>query len=149
MSSPDAQIAMTVRAEPGWRVVLRKPLQRPPKPEDMPEEELYKLVVQPIRFWGFTVPVFNEGLRRKPVVPSVPAALFSSGHLMVSAVETLRKEEVVQPIPLGKSRKKFDHLVDIVGPKETDEQALERIESILAIQREIERTKAVMLVMES
>jgi hypothetical protein len=88
--------------------------------------------------------VFDENLRRKPVMPSVPAQ-----STMISSTVFVRPEELPRPIPLGKGKKRFNHLVDIIGPKETDQQALARIEMIYEIQRHIERTKNIMHVMES
>jgi hypothetical protein len=163
MSSTNPQIAMTIRSEPGWRAVLRKPLQRPPQPEDVPGELLYKLVIQPIRFWGFTLPVYSEYLRRKPVPPAVPAPvsdsadalskMFEAGILsnetMISSVSHMQPNDVVQPIPLGKGRKAFSHLVDVVSPDETDEQALSRIEAVYENERMTKRLRAVLFVMES
>ena len=137
---------MAVKSEPGWRVVLKKPLRRPPKPEDMPGEELYKLVVMTIRFWGISVPIFNPELRRTPVDPvsakvGEPFSFVSSGQLSL--------EDVLRPVPLSKSKKKFEHVVDVLSPDETDTEALRRIEAHYEAHRMVFRARTVQHVMES
>ena len=146
-----------MRAEPGWRVVLKKPLERPPEPQDMPGEALYTLRVMPIRFWGFTIPVFSEDLRRKPTAPDVSQLLaiikidpryLQEGRTIVSA-SGVTQEQIVQPVPLGKMRKPYSHVVDIIEPDETDKQALERIEAVYENERETKRLIQIIKVMES
>jgi hypothetical protein len=154
---------MTLKAEPGWRVMLRKPLVRPSEPQDMPGEALYTLRVMPIRFWGFTLPVFSEELRRKPVVLDVPALLRAVSDLgtnpfmkdalsaatLITMSSQVRSEDLMHPVPLGKSRKRYENVIDVIEPDETDKQALERIETVFEIKRTNKRLLQVYAVMES
>jgi len=146
-----------MKAEPGWRVMLKKPLERAPEPRDMPGEALYTLRVMPVRFWGFTVPVFSEPLRRKPVAPDVSMLLavlkvdpkyLEEGRIMVSS-SGVTHEQVVHPIPLGKMRRRYDHVIDIIEPSETDKQAFERVEALFENERETRRLLQIIAVMES
>ncbi len=54
-----------------------------------------------------------------------------------------------QPVPLAKGRKRFDHLIDIIGPDETDAQALARIEAVFENERQHQRLFEILRVMES
>jgi hypothetical protein len=137
---------MAMRAEPGWRVVIRKVVDRPPEPQDMPGELLYKLIVMPVRFWGFTYPRFNPELRKPPPSP-VPRP--SEGWLMQSGQAT--KDDVLMrtPIPLGKGKKPYQNIVEVLEPDETDRDALLRIEAHYEAERNIQRLSAVYNVMES
>jgi hypothetical protein len=148
---------MTMKAEPGWRVMLKKPLERPPEPQDMPGEALYTLRVMPIRFWGFVVPALSEHLRRKPTVPDVSALTailkmdreyMREGRTMISS-SAVTQEQIVRPVPLGKMRKPYENVIDIVEPGETDKQALERVEAIFENERETRRLLKIIAVMES
>lgn len=157
---------MTMRAEPGWRAVLKRPVVRPPEPQDVPGEFLYKLFVMPIRFWGFTVPPFDERLLRKPSdasVPVMPETMFELARYIGSPVlqhsflqsnavradESGRPAQVVHPFPLGKGRRLYANVVDIVQPGETDKEALSRIESVYEHDRSVLRAAQVRYVMES
>ena len=152
---PSSPIAMTIKAEPGWRVMLKKLVERPPESKDMPGEDLYTLRVMPIRFWGFTVPVFNEHLRRKLSVSDVLMA-FRVGQeseygklAFTELITNVKPEQSIQPVPLGKSRKPYSHVIDVLDPNETDKQAHARIEAIFENEREVKRLTKVLYVMES
>lgn len=71
-----------------------------------------------------------------------------SGASLISSM-SMGPHEVVQPVALGKGRKPFAHLVDVVGPDETDQQALERIEAVYESERMNRRFFQVLFVMES
>lgn len=143
-------VAMAVESEPGWRVVLKKPLQRPPEPQDMPGEELYKLVVVPIRFWGIMVPVYSQALRRPPVNPSTVQVWDPKSETnSFLASNSLSPSDVLQPVPLGKSKKGFKDIVDILTPNETSQAGLKRIEAHYEADRVVSRLKSVKRVMES
>jgi len=155
-----------MRAEPGWRVVLKKPVVRPPELQDIPGELLYKLVVMPIRFWGFAIPNFDERMLCKPnnvnvpVMPETAAELaryiespvlrmnYIQSHTAL-ADESGRPVKVVLPVPLGKARQVYSNVVDVLRPDETDKAAVVRIESIYEHDRNVLRLAQVKFVMES
>ena len=129
----------------------------------MPEEAPYTLRVMPVRFWGLTMPVFSEELRRKPAVVDVPALLKMAADLsthpfmkdalgaatLITLSSQVHPEQLMHPVPLGKSRKRYDNIIDVIEPSETDKQALERIEAVFEVKRTNKRLFQVYAVMES
>jgi len=120
----------------------------------------------PIRFWGFTVPAWDERMFCKPFAANVPVmpetvselARYIESPVMqhdfvrsyeVRADVSGRPTQVVHPYPLGKGRRPYMSVVDVLRPNETDKAAIARVESIYEHDRNVLRVAQVKFVMES
>jgi hypothetical protein len=130
-------IAFMTKSEPGWRVVKIKGH----------IDEKYKLTIVPIRFWGHRV-LPSTSFRGK-VDNSYQAIIEELNNRKSGSFIGSMRDTPPVPIPLGKSRKQFTDVIDLLEPGETDQEALARIETHFEHQRQVSIFSQIREVMES
>ena len=145
-SSPiPGPIAFVTKSEPGWRVVKLKYDVVPGRTFYI--EGKYKLTVLPVRFWGHRVT--PSMAYRGKVDNSYESITRELGNRKSTSIVSSNQSMPPLPVPLGKGKKHFTGVIDLLDPHEADKSALERIEAHFEHERQVLIFSRIQEVMES